>query len=299
MCKASGDQRRQGQTCLSHQISSLRKPTIINVIIADHQPVFRTGLAKLLAAEDDIRIIAQPQSADHLLNALDRLRPNVVILSSGFLPATGDILKFTAFAAERRVAILILTGNTENASHFVPLGVAGVFFRSVSAEMLVEGVRRLARGGSYLQTHLAAAEICPDFVGERVTSKLSRNELKIIAAVLQGCKNREIATRLEISVPMVKKALQTIYDKTGVSDRLELALFVVHHRVLAQAAASEHLIQRRFSGRTAPQKNQSRFSGALTLSFPELAEESGNSPIDASVAGTTLGTTEQPSNCGK
>ncbi len=66
------------------------RPPLINVIIADHQPVFRAGIAKLLATEDDMRIIAQPLSPDHLLNAVERLRPHVLILSSGFLPRSGS-----------------------------------------------------------------------------------------------------------------------------------------------------------------------------------------------------------------
>jgi DNA-binding CsgD family transcriptional regulator len=76
-------------------------------------------------------------------------------------------------------------------------------------------------------------------VGQRVTSRLSRRELRIIAAIVRGYKNSEIAEQLGTTVPLVKKMIGVIYDKTGVSGRLELALLVVHHQVLAQAAAAE------------------------------------------------------------
>ena len=213
---------------------------MINVIIADHQPIYRAGIAKLLASEDDLRIIAQPLSVAHLLNAIEKLRPRVLILSSGFLPGQDRIQEIAAIAGARQIATLVLAENTEKSPQFVPLGVQGVFYRSVKSEMLVQGVRRLARGGRYVQMH-AGDEISNDLVGERVSSKLSRRELTIIAGVVQGLRNRAIAEQLGTSEQTIKKKIRTIFDKTGVSGRLELALFVVHHQVLAQATAAEHL----------------------------------------------------------
>jgi DNA-binding NarL/FixJ family response regulator len=209
----------------------------MNVIIADHQPIFRAGAAKLLAAEDDMRIIAQPLSREHLLNAVEKLRPHVVILSSAFLPNLHEVRKLSDSVAEGGVAVLLLADNTEKTTDFLGLGIQGLFYRSISGEMLIDAVRGLAGGGYYLQTH-AADTISPDLVGERVTSQLCRRELNIIAAVVQGHKNRDIAEQLGTGIAQVKKSLRDIFDKTGVSGRLELALFVLHHQVLAQAAAA-------------------------------------------------------------
>jgi DNA-binding NarL/FixJ family response regulator len=74
-------------------------------------------------------------------------------------------------------------------------------------------------------------------VGTRVRDRLTPKEMRIVALIVQGCKNREIAIRLKTTEQVIKNYLRSIYDKTGVSDRLELALFTIHHRVLAQAAA--------------------------------------------------------------
>jgi DNA-binding NarL/FixJ family response regulator len=76
-----------------------------------------------------------------------------------------------------------------------------------------------------------------DMVGTRVRDRLTPKEMRIVALIAQGCKNREIALRLKTTEQVIKNYLRSIYDKTGVSDRLELALFTIHHRVLAQAAA--------------------------------------------------------------
>jgi DNA-binding NarL/FixJ family response regulator len=203
-----------------------------NVIVADHEPIFRTGIAKLLAAEDDIRIIAQPDSVDRLINAVKGLRPHVLVMSSGFLPLLTDIHKLALAGVKRQIAIMILSAKTEDMWKFFPFGVQSVLSRSSSGDVLIKGVRELGRGGFYLPadgTGKSGAE-----VRQRVVSKLSRRDLKIITNVVQGYKNREIAVRLGTSEQMIKNAMVAIYDKTGVSDRLELALFVAHHHVLPQ-----------------------------------------------------------------
>ena len=74
-------------------------------------------------------------------------------------------------------------------------------------------------------------------MGTRVRERLTPKELKITAFIVQGCKNKEIAVRLGTTEQVIKNYLRSIYDKTGVSDRLELALFTIHHRILAAAAA--------------------------------------------------------------
>jgi DNA-binding NarL/FixJ family response regulator len=70
-----------------------------------------------------------------------------------------------------------------------------------------------------------------------VRDRLTPKEMRIVALIVQGCKNREIAQRLKTTEQVIKNYLRSIYDKTGVGDRLELALFTIHHRVLARAAA--------------------------------------------------------------
>ena len=77
-----------------------------------------------------------------------------------------------------------------------------------------------------------------DSVGARVRDRLTSKEMKIVALITQGCKNKEIAIRLGTTEQVVKNYLRSIYDKTGVSDRLELALFTMHHKILAEAAAA-------------------------------------------------------------
>ena len=216
---------------------------MINVIIADHQAIFRAGIAKVLAVEEDIRIVGQPQSPEQLLNALDKLRSHVLILSTNFLSSLAEIQEL---ASTHHIALLMLAENAEHASDFMRMGVQGVIYRSACGNIAVEAVRRLSRGQPFMQSpNPDDADVSEDLVGTRVRDRLSDRELRIVAAVVQGYKNREIALQLYTSEQMIKNALRNIFDKIGVSDRLELALFVVHHRILAQATASVAVVPAR------------------------------------------------------
>jgi len=209
---------------------------MINVIVADHQVIFRAGIAKVLAVEEDIRIVGQPQSPEQLLNALNKLKSRVLILSTSFLSLLPGIQEI---ASSRNVALLMLVENNESAADFMRMGVQGVIYRCASGNIVVEAVRRLSRGEPFLQSpNRTDCEVSEDLVGARVRDRLSDRELRIIAAVVQGFKNRDIALQLYTSEQMVKNSLRNIFDKIGVSDRLELALFTIHHRILAQATAA-------------------------------------------------------------
>jgi DNA-binding NarL/FixJ family response regulator len=213
-----------------------RVASMINVIIADHQAIFRAGVAKVLAVEDDLRIVGQPQTAEQLLNALEHLRPRVLMVSTHFRPQFPQI---QTLSARNSAAIMVLAENSDEVSAFIAMGVQGVVFRSINGPTIVDAVRRLARGEPFVHTpNSSVNEISEDVVGTRVRNRLSEKELRIVAAVVRGFKNREIADQLYTTEQVVKNALRSIFDKIGVSDRLELALFVLHHRMLAHATAS-------------------------------------------------------------
>jgi DNA-binding NarL/FixJ family response regulator len=209
---------------------------MINVIIAEHQEIFRAGVAKVLAVEDDLRIVGQPQSSEQTLNALDHLRAHVLLLSTRFVPLFAQIQTLTS---RHSTAILVVAESGDTASEFIAMGAQGVVYRSINGPTIVEAVRRLARGETFVHTpNSAVTEISEDLVGLRVRDRLSEKELRIVAAVVRGYKNREIAMQLYTTEQVIKNSLRLVFDKIGVSDRLELALFVLHHRMLAHATAA-------------------------------------------------------------
>jgi DNA-binding NarL/FixJ family response regulator len=205
------------------------------IILADSQAIFRAGTAKVLAMDEDFRIIAQCADLDRMLHAITTFPGAIVVFASSLRPDVGRLRIMLEATGSRAI---VIAENSESASSYLQQGFRGVVFRNVTGTALVECVRRVSMGETWVPPQLAIAEVTEeDMVGTRVRDRLTPKEMRIVALIVQGCKNREIAQRLKTTEQVIKNYLRSIYDKTGVSDRLELALFTIHHRVLAQAAA--------------------------------------------------------------
>lgn len=209
---------------------------MLKVILADNQAIFRAGAAKVLAVEDDLRIVAQAQTLEQTQMALERFRAAVLIASPALLP---DLAPILAAAREQKTRVVLVAENGEDPAKYLKTGAGGVVFRSVTGSALVDCVRKVAKGETWVQDVRSLAEASDsDQVGARVRDRLTARELSIVALIVQGYKNKEIATRLGTTEQVIKNYLRNVYDKVGVSDRLELALFTIHHRILAEAAAA-------------------------------------------------------------
>jgi DNA-binding NarL/FixJ family response regulator len=208
---------------------------MINVILADHERIFRIGMAASLAAEDDVRIVGQPTTHGQLMRGIENFRPHVLILSSAFL---GPIDAIRQACLHERTAILLLQDYGTQSLPELPSDFEGVIRRSADQRTILEYVRHLARGGRVVRlTPDKEQEVAPDPIGIRVRERMTNEELTIVSHIVRGFKNREIAMRLGTTEQSVKNSLRRIFDKTGVYGRLELALFVLHHRTLAGTSA--------------------------------------------------------------
>jgi DNA-binding NarL/FixJ family response regulator len=211
------------------------------IILADNQAIFRAGAARVLALEDDMRIAAQCEDLTRLFHAIDSLRSSIVIVSSSLHPDMKELLARTEKAGSR---VILVTENSEQVTDETALLLDGVLCRNVAGADLVDCVRLVSRGERFLQRTNVTTMHAADSVGTRVRDRLTPKEMQIVALIVQGCKNKDIASQLGTKEQVIKNYLRAIYDKTGVSDRLELALFTIHHRVLAEAAAKAgNLIQ--------------------------------------------------------
>jgi DNA-binding NarL/FixJ family response regulator len=205
------------------------------IILADSQAIFRAGTAKVLAMDEESRIIAQCSDVERMLHAITTFPGSIVVFAASLRPDLGRLRMLLESAGSRGI---VIAESNDVASSYLQSGFRGVVFRSVTGPSLVECVRRVAAGETWLPPHLMQPDSPEeDMVGTRVRDRLTPKEMRIVALIVQGCKNREIANRLKTTEQVIKNYLRSVYDKTGVSDRLELALFTIHHRVLAQAAA--------------------------------------------------------------
>ena len=205
------------------------------IILADSQAIFRAGTAKVLAMDEDLRIIAQCADLERMNHAITTFPGSIILFAASLRPDMNQLHILLEATGSRGI---VIAESNETADAYIKQGFRGVVFRNVTGASLVQCVRAVAAGEAWLPPRLMEPDSPEeDMVGTRVLDRLTPKEMRIVALIVQGCKNREIATRLKTTEQVIKNYLRSIYDKTGVSDRLELALFTIHHRVLAAAAA--------------------------------------------------------------
>ncbi len=216
-----------------HTPRRVRVATLCRVLLADDQAIFRAGVARVLANETDISVLGQCDSAETTLELVAASRSCVLVLAESL---KGDLDRILAAAHATATRVILVVESGAKPAPAVLRRVDGLLTRQTTAADLLTCVRGVSDGKRFLDAHRADA--AQDSVGDRMRAMLSVRELQIIGFVVQGCKNRRIADVIGTTEQVVKNYLRSIYDKTGSSDRLELALFTLHHRTLAEAAAT-------------------------------------------------------------
>ncbi len=205
---------------------------MIQIVLADNQPIFRAGTARVLESEPDLCVRAQCSDAASLLKAIaDADTRFTLALMTRSLGA--DMDRIFAASSATGCRIILMTDTAEEPPPAVMMRLDGLLTRHVTTADLLECVRRVGNGERTVGTPIVNPN---DSVSHRMLSMLTPREMQIVGFVVQGYKNRQIAEELGTGEQVVKNYLRSIYDKTGSSDRLELALFTLHHRLLAQAA---------------------------------------------------------------
>jgi DNA-binding NarL/FixJ family response regulator len=205
------------------------------ILLADNQELFRIGMAKILAGEKGFQLAAQCADIERLLPLVDAYRSSVVLFASALRPEYQDLMSHVKAAGSRAV---VIAENWEPTDSFIAHDICGVVYRNTADQELVECVHRVTQGYCSIQGPGDAIGLDEEAsIGTHVRDRLTPKEMKIIALLVQGCKNKEIALRLGTTEQVIKNYLRSVYDKTGVSCRLELALFTKHNRILAAAAA--------------------------------------------------------------
>ena len=138
---------------------------MLKLILADNQAIFRAGIAKVLAVEDEMRIVAQAQTAEQMFMALDKFRAAVLIIAGGFHSDFNSVL--TA-ANKNKTRVVVLADTGESAQRYMAAGAHGVVYRNVTSPALVDCVRKIARGESWVQDMAVPSELTEnDMVGLR------------------------------------------------------------------------------------------------------------------------------------
>ena len=215
-------------------------PRPIRVILADDHPIVRDGLKKLLSLEDDIEVVGEACDGREVVRVVQETQADIVILDLRMPNMDGLSALQALQQLERKVKVIVLTAS-EDKNEFVQamkLGCSGIVLKQTAPELIVKSIRKVNSGEIWLDSHTTAAVMrqfaAPgDMMGGnaakgRERSPLSQREREIVSLVAQGYKNREMAEKMFISEQTVKNHLHNIFDKLGVSDRLELALYAIH-----------------------------------------------------------------------
>src|SRR6202789_3100578 len=218
----------------------------VRVILADSQAIYRVGMRKIFALEDDIRVVAQAENLDNLYAALQHFPTDVVLLEAQLIIGTVDAIpEFVRRAPDAKLIGRVSESDESNTVELYRRGVRGVVPRSISPDLLIKCVRKIAEGETWIdnqsiswviEAYRAQATTLTD---PRVQPKLSKKELAIIGCITRGMRNKEIAYQIGTTEQVIKNYLRKVYDKLGVSDRLELALYCLHHELLKKYLTDE------------------------------------------------------------
>jgi len=222
--------------------------TGIRIILADSQAIYRVGMRKVFALEDDIRVVAQAETLDNLFAALQRFPTDVVVLEGRLIAGTIDAIpQFMRRAPGAKLIVQVSETDENNTVELYRRGVRGVVPRSISPDLLIKCVRKIAAGETWIDNQSVSWVIdayraqAANLTNPRSQPRLSEKELSIISCITRGMRNKEIAYQIGTTEQVIKNYLRKIYDKLGVSDRLELALYCLHHQILKTEAQAAEL----------------------------------------------------------
>jgi len=217
-----------------------KKKTTVRILLADDHPIVRDGLKKLLQLEEDFEVVGEAGDGREVLEKCHELDPDVLLLDLRMPNLDGLSALQALQQTNKRTRVIILTAS-EDKNEFVQamkLGCSGIVLKQTAPDLIVKSIRKVNSGEIWLDSLTTAAVMRQFSTGlesagggggkGRERSPLSAREREIVALVAQGYKNKEMAEKMFISEQTVKNHLHNIFDKLGVSDRLELALYAIH-----------------------------------------------------------------------
>jgi two-component system nitrate/nitrite response regulator NarL len=225
---------------------------VSRIILADSQAVYRVGTLQVLTSEIDMRVVAQADTLAGAHRAIERLviqAPSapapqrtstsaILLLQGNMIAATSNVISdMVCRAPQLKIIVQSAQMDEFNTVDLYGRGVRGIIPRSISPDLLVKCVRKIAVGETWIDNRsvnwviAAYRSETTTLTGPRFRSRLSPKEMAIITCLTQSKRNKEIAYQLGTTEQKIKNDLRRVYDKLGVSDRLELAIYGLNHQL--------------------------------------------------------------------
>lgn len=262
------------------------KGQFVRVILADTQAIFRAGLRKVFALEDDIRVVGQAETLAQTQSAVAKFSADVLIFEAALTPNPVEAVANLLRQTPQLLIVVVTPGADQDLTlELFRRGAHGIVSREVEPELLVECLRKVVAGETWLDNQ-GVRWVMDAYrnqnnrpTGSRPKVQLTPKEMLIVSCVTQGMKNKEIALRVGTTEQVVKNYLRKVYDKLGVADRLELALYCLNHHVvdntkvppLPVSAANGNLAKAAAAGASSP--GDSSASAIVSVVNPDSTEE--------------------------
>jgi two-component system nitrate/nitrite response regulator NarL len=221
---------------------------LIRIILADSQAVYRVGIQQVLTSETDMGVVAQADTLAGAHWAVERFfirsrtqrayTSAIMLLEGNMISARSDVVsELVCRAPQLKIIVQSAQMDEFNTVELYRRGVSGIIPRSISPDLLVKCVRKIAAGETWIDSRSLNWVIktyrseATALASPRSPSRLSPKEMAIITCITQGKRNKEIAYEFGLTEQKVKNYLRNIYDKLGVSDRLELTIYGFNHQL--------------------------------------------------------------------
>jgi len=200
----------------------------ISVFACEAQPVAIEGLQKVLGVCDDLALSGTVSKITDALDAISSLRPDVALvdLSAGLAPAIRLVTSLKAASVPSHIVLWVVDLPEMEAFRALQMGVRGILKKTLPVTKLIECLREVGAGKIWMDD----SEHVTQFIQRKEASRLTPREKEVVRLICRGMKNKQIAENLHITAGTVKVHLMHIFEKTGLKDRLALA---VHGRELA------------------------------------------------------------------
>ena len=216
--------------------------TMYRIVVADDHPVVRFGVKNILTNEAGFEVVGEAEDGDVAITETLEKEPDILLLDLQMPRLPGLEAMRAIMSRSPRVKIVLLTSQitTQQVIEALQIGARGIVLKDSVAGELQEAIRAVLTGDYWingsrvvnllkaLQELMAKAAAVP----ERKTYGLTPRELEVVTCIVEGCSNKDVAKQFGISEETVKRHLSNVFDKTGVSTRLELALFAIAHKLV-------------------------------------------------------------------